>query len=116
MTDNNSQKKKDDPIAQLIMAMVVSGKEVAPKDVALAYWKEHRKQHDRPDAWRKYLLAVRQQAVYLARGGKIEIVRKGFVADPNDFRGLVKLRTPVPGAPRLPVADDDDDFAEDLDD
>ncbi|MEP5699177.1 MAG: DUF3253 domain-containing protein [Sneathiella sp.] len=30
----------------------------------------------------------------LARTGRIEIMRKGKVADPNDFKGLYKLRLP----------------------
>ena len=49
---------------------------------------------DPPDLWRRYLQAVRQQATFLARAGRLQIVRGGKVQDPNDFKGLVKLRLP----------------------
>ena len=38
--------------------------------------------------------AVRQQMVHLARQGRIEIVRRGRPVDPNDFKGVVRLRLP----------------------
>jgi hypothetical protein len=36
--------------------------------------------------------AVKQQMVYLARAGQIEITRKGKPVDPNNFKGVVRLR------------------------
>ncbi|MEC8198924.1 MAG: DUF3253 domain-containing protein, partial [Pseudomonadota bacterium] len=47
---------------------------------------------DPPDFWRRYLNAVRQQAKHLARMGRIEILRKGKPVDPNDFKGVYRLR------------------------
>ena len=38
--------------------------------------------------------AVRQQAIHLARQGRIEIVRKGRPVDPNKVKGVVRLRLP----------------------
>ena len=35
---------------------------------------------------------VKQQMVHLARTGRIEIVRKGEVVDPEEFRGIVRMR------------------------
>lgn len=37
-------------------------------------------------------MAVKQRAVSLAREGRIEIVRKGQVVDPEDFKGIVRYR------------------------
>ena len=45
-----------------------------------------------PDLWRRYLNAVRQQSIHLARAGRIEILRKGKPADPNNFKGVYRLR------------------------
>ena len=47
---------------------------------------------DPPDIWRRYLNAVRQQAKHLARMGRIDILRKGKPVDPNDFKGVYRLR------------------------
>jgi hypothetical protein len=35
---------------------------------------------------------VKQQMLHLARAGQIEITRKGVVVDPEDFRGVVRMR------------------------
>lgn len=41
---------------------------------------------------------VKQQMTSLARKGAIEIVRGSVVQDPDDFRGLVRMRLPQPGS------------------
>ena len=47
---------------------------------------------DPPDAWRRYLPAVRQQALHLARARRIAILRKGKPVDPHaPFKGVVRL-------------------------
>ena len=56
------------------------------------------KPKDGPNLWRRYMVAVKQQAIHLARAGKIDIVRKGKAVDPNDFKGIVRLRLTEPGA------------------
>ena len=56
-----------------------------------------RRQNDPPDLWRRYLNAVRQQAIHLARAGRIEILRKGKPVDPNDFKGVYRLRLKADG-------------------
>ena len=38
------------------------------------------------------MTAVKQQSVHLARKGRVDIVRKGQVADPDDFKGIVRVR------------------------
>lgn len=86
---------KLDPVAQAILdqlAAIGRGESLDPVDVAKTYAESRRKPTDRPDLWRRYLTAVKQQSVNLARAGKIEILRKGEPVDPNHFKGLVKLR------------------------
>lgn len=41
--------------------------------------------------WEGYLLPVRDNAVRLAREGKIVIYRKGVAADPDTFKGPYRL-------------------------
>lgn len=91
-----SPSRKEDPIAAQIFSMIADGAAVQPKDVAQAFFAQHRKPKDPDDAWRRYMNPVKQQMVYLARQGRIEVVRKnGEVVDPNDFRGIVRMRLPL---------------------
>jgi len=89
MSDNDN---KLDPIAEAILDALTGGAVVAPDIIAKRIAETRAKPGDRPDLWRRYLPVVKQQAVFLARQGAIEILRKGKPADPNDFKGLVKLR------------------------
>lgn len=45
-------------------------------------------------AWREWLPKVRSEAVHLAREGRIVIYRKGKPADPENFRGVIRLGLP----------------------
>lgn len=45
-------------------------------------------------AWREWLPKVRSAAVGLAHQGRIVIYRKGKPADPDDFRGVIRLGLP----------------------
>jgi len=47
--------------------------------------------------WQPLIKRVRRAAVQLANAGYIHIIRKGKIADPDDFKGLYKVRL-VPGA------------------
>ena len=58
-------------------------KSLCPTDVARAVSAEE---------WRPLLGAVRKVAADLARQGKIEILRKGKPINPNDMRGVIRLR------------------------
>ncbi len=96
MTDTEDDKKpaKDDPIATAILDALSGGETMSFENIAQAIAETRRRPKDGPQLWRRYMTAVKQQAVFLARNGRIEIVRKGQVADPNDFKGIVKLRLP----------------------
>ncbi|MZR30531.1 DUF3253 domain-containing protein [Sneathiella litorea] len=96
MTDdtNNGEntKAEDDPVVDYILRAVASGRDVAPQEIAQAIANDRAKPSAPKDVWRKYMTVVRQQAIHLAREGRLLIIRKGEIADPNDFKGLYKLR------------------------
>jgi len=97
MTDQDDTEKKpakDDPVATAIMDALARASSLSFKDVAMKIADARRRPKDGPDLWRRYQNAVKQQAVHLARQGRLEIVRKGEVADPNDFKGIVRIRLP----------------------
>lgn len=58
-------------------------KSLCPTDVARAVSAED---------WRLLLGAVRKVAADLARQGKIEILRKGKPINPDEMRGVIRLR------------------------
>ena len=89
---------KPDPVVQVIFDVLMAlepGKSASPMDVARAYAALRAKPTDPPDVWRRYMNAVKQQMVHLARARRIQIVRKGKPVDPNDFKGVVRLRLPM---------------------
>lgn len=89
------EEKYLDPVAATILAelaIMEEGTLMSPEDMAKIVASLRRKPKDGPQLWRKYMHAVKQQVVYLARNGKVDIMRKGQVADPNDFKGIWKMR------------------------
>jgi hypothetical protein len=77
-----------DPIESAIfdaLGRIAPGKSVSPEDVARAV---------DPDGWRRQLSRVRGTAVGLARAGRLVILRHGKPADPDDFRGVWRMRLP----------------------
>ncbi|MDA0341675.1 MAG: DUF3253 domain-containing protein, partial [Proteobacteria bacterium] len=89
-----------DPVARAILdtlAGVKAGGTVTPETVARGVGTARARPSDGPNAWRRYLAAVKQQALHLARQGKIEIVRKGKPVDLADFKGVVRYRLPDAG-------------------
>ena len=87
--------EKLDPVAISILTSLTDvepGKAISPETAARAYAETRRRSSDPPNIWRRYLNAVRQQAKHLARMRRIEILRKGKPVDPNDFKGVYRLR------------------------
>ena len=68
-----------------LLGRIPAGKSVSPEDVARAA---------DPDAWRRSLPRVRTTAIGLARQGRLVITRHGKPADPEDFKGVYRLRLP----------------------
>lgn len=83
---------EDDPVIGYILRAVDGGGDVSPQAIAQTIANDRAKETAPKDIWRKYMMAVRQQAIFLARNDRLLIIRKGEVADPNDFKGLYKLR------------------------
>lgn len=94
-TENAS---KDDPVAEVILTLLQeagSGQSITPETVARHCAAARAKPGDAPDAWRRFLLAARQQALHLARDGRITILRKGKAVDPRaPVKGIIRLTLP----------------------
>jgi hypothetical protein len=86
------KEKPLDPVAEFIVDMLAATGSAAPVDVARALGEARKRPNEKPDAWRRFMNPVKQQMVHLARAGLVEIVRKGEVVDPEDFRGVIRMR------------------------
>lgn len=85
---------QNDLVESTILALVAergAAKTICPTDAARAI-AEARGEDDL--GWRKWLPHVRNAAKGLARQGRLVIYRKGKPADPDDFRGVVRLGLP----------------------
>ncbi len=95
-----------DPVAAAILALLAdgdAGKSISPEQAARAFAATRSRPGDPPDLWRRYLNAVRQQALHLARRGHLRILRKGKPVDPNrPVKGVIRLALPSAEAPVLP--------------
>lgn len=93
---SDETEKALDPVAVFIVDYLnaaPAGELIDPVNIAKALAENKRKKADPPDLWRRYKMAVNQQAKYLARSGVIEITRKGEAVDPTEpIKGLIKLR------------------------
>jgi hypothetical protein len=85
-----AQRKKvkisDEAVVETILQMctaVAPDGLVKPEDVAMVLY---------PEGWQSLLKRIRLTARQLAEAGHIFIVRKGEIADPNDFKGVYRLR------------------------
>ncbi|MEE2997132.1 MAG: DUF3253 domain-containing protein [Pseudomonadota bacterium] len=86
------EEQKLDPIAEFILQTLEHEASAAPVDIARSLGVARRKPAEKPDAWRRFMNPVKQQMIYLARENRIEIIRKGEVVDPEEFRGVVRMR------------------------
>ena len=82
----------EDPIRLFLLEALADGRSKAPQELARAFHAGRVKPTDPPDAWRRYLTAVRQQAMSLARAGKIEFLRKGRPIPVDEIKGVIRLR------------------------
>jgi len=88
-----------DPVAAVILEQLAAAKpggSLSPEDVARAVADARRKPNDPPDLWRRYMSAVKQQAIHLACAGSIQVLRKGQpVEDPARVKGVIRYRLPT---------------------
>ncbi|QFU32964.1 DUF3253 domain-containing protein [Brevundimonas sp. Bb-A] len=96
-----------DPIETAILnklAGLEPGKSIEPAEVAKAL---------QPEQWQRMLPKVRATALGLMRQGRLTITKKGKPVDPDNFRGVTRLRLPTEEETALalsrrpPVAEDD---------
>lgn len=81
-----------DKIIELATSRGASGS-LDPGEVARAYAADRATPKDPPDLWRRYLRPVREEAIGLAREGRVEILRKGKPVDPDKpVRGVIRIR------------------------
>ena len=64
------------------------GRTICPSEAARAIGGDH------PDGWGPLMQPIRRVAVRLMKQGRIVITRKGRPVDPDDFRGVYRLRLP----------------------
>ena len=93
--EETEEVKVDDPVVIAILDALSSGKALTFQDVARAIAKDRKKPKDGPNLGRRYMNAVKQQAIHLAKSGQIEIMRKGEPVDPKNFKGIVTMRLPL---------------------
>ncbi len=88
-------------VFDLLNAKIAPGKSVSPEEVARAV---------DPEGWRRLLGHVRAVVRGLARQGKLVILRHNKPADPDDFKGVYRLRLPIGGDPTFaaPAAEVDE--------
>lgn len=98
-----------DPIETAILnklAGLEPGKSIEPAEVAKAL---------QPEQWQRMLPKVRATALGLMRQGRLTITKKGKPVDPDNFRGVTRLRLPTDDETALalsrrpPVEEDGDD-------
>ena len=81
-----------DPIETAILnklAGLEPGKSIEPAEVAKAL---------QPEQWQRMLPKVRATALGLMRQGRLTITKKGKPVDPDNFRGVTRLRLHPPVA------------------
>ena len=87
--DKAKELAKKYPVRAAILELTEAcneGKSVTPMQVA---------QTVSPKQWRKLLSEVKAEAVRLAKGGTVTILRKGKPVDPDNFKGVYRIgRTP----------------------
>lgn len=97
-SDSQEGEAKLDPVASAILealAALEPGRSLDPQDVARLIATARRRKSDPPELWRRYLPAVRQQAIRLARDGRILLLRKGVAIDATGpVKGVVRLALP----------------------
>ncbi|MCB2101078.1 MAG: DUF3253 domain-containing protein [Rhodobacterales bacterium] len=92
MSDTEKTPKLD-PVAQdMLDILAATGRNLTIEQCAKLVAEKRVKPSDGPNAWRRYMTAVRQQALHLARSGRIDILRRNQPIDPADMKGVVKLR------------------------
>ncbi len=79
-----------DPAAQAILLLLAArgaAKSICPSEAARVV-----AGNPTDDSWRAKLAPVRLAAQRLAQAGRLQILRKGKPVDPEEMRGVIRLR------------------------
>lgn len=87
-----------------MLGKLAPGKSASSEEVARAADNEN---------WRRLTGHVRNTARGLARQGKIVVTRHGKPADPENFKGVYRLRLPLPGEAPFAAVSPADEGSED---
>ena len=96
MTDTEDERKLD-PVAEFILEYVHSSdRPTSPEVLAKTFYEPRKREKDRPDAWKKYFQAVKQQSFFLHRLGLVVIFRKGEpVTEVKELKGRWTVGKPL---------------------
>jgi len=87
-----SETPPEDPIAEAIVETLGDGKPRTIPQLQSLIGRARAKPGKETETIARYKVAVKQQALRLARKGVVEMLRKGEVVDPDDHKGVVRLR------------------------
>lgn len=93
-----SEAPPPDPIAEAILETLADGKPRTIPQLQSLIGRALAKPGKETETIACYKVAVKQQALRLARKGVVEMLRKGEVVDPDDHKGVVRLRLAAPAA------------------
>ena len=104
-TKRRKRRVRDELVYDKIVAMCAADPEqtVRPQDIAAAIL---------PDEWQELLKRIKLYSGKLAKREVIHVIRKGKVADPDDFKGVYKVQAGpnigdyVPQMPQEPVQEE----------
>jgi hypothetical protein len=85
------EEERDRALEAAIFALLGArgeGRTIAPMDAARVVGGDH------PEGWGPLMQPIRRAAVRLMKDGRLVITRKGRPVDPDDFRGVYRLRLP----------------------
>ncbi len=86
MPQPKKRKISDEAVVETIIQLCTAAgpdDKVRPEDVAMELY---------PEDWQSLSKRIRLIARQLAEAGHIDILRKGEIADPGDFKGVYRLR------------------------
>lgn len=89
--ESPAQDPRDAALESAILALLAArgaGASISPTEAACAVGGAH------PDGWGPLMQPARRVAIRLMKEGRLVILRKGRPVDPDDFRGVYRLRLP----------------------
>ncbi|MGN6424631.1 MAG: DUF3253 domain-containing protein [Asticcacaulis sp.] len=69
-----------------LLSQVREGESISPNDVAKLL---------NPEGWRRELPKIRAVIVGMTRQGRLEMLRKGRATEPEEVRGIYRIRKPL---------------------